>query len=404
MSVSLNLTTGTEDRAYFLSLLERLAEPVLTAAADRSLRGALPVPPGRELPSYFGPAEAVTRLLAGISPWLESDAGDSRERCLREKLRPLAKVAITGFTDPRCPDFVGNEKGHTHIEAAYLGQALLQAPGTLWESQTPEHQTQIAAWMRAAGRAQAPVFNNHLLFHSLLEAALARFTGDWDRLRVDYALRQHEQWYAGDGWYLDGPEFHQDYYNSFVIHAFLLETLRAVDGGPEWDHHDFTKRMLARAQRHAVCLERLISPEATIPVVGRSIVYRAGTLTLLAYLALNQQLPGSLPPGQVRAACAAVTRRLMEAPGVFDQQGWLQIGWCGAQDDLGEPYIAVSSLYLAANILLPLGLPPEAPFWSEPAQPWTSRRAYSGQPIPRDHSLSGDVLSTSQLQWGTVSW
>lgn len=337
MSALRNLTAGNEDRSYFLSLLERLAVPVLTAAANRSLRRTIPVPPGRELPSYFGPAEAVTRLLAGISSWLECDAGGSQEQCLREKLRPLAKVAITGFTDPNCPDFVGNEKGHTHIEGAYLGQALLQAPEVLWESQTPEHQTQITAWMRAASRAQVPVFNNHLLFHSLLEAALARFAGDWDRLRVDYALRQHEQWYAGDGWYLDGPEFHLDYYNSFVIHPFLLETLRIVDGEPGWDRHDFSKRMLARAQRHAVCLERFISPEGTIPVVGRSVVYRTGTLTLLAYLALNKRLPASLPPGQVRSACAAVTRRLMEAPGVFDREGWLQIGWLGEQDDLGEP-------------------------------------------------------------------
>ena len=41
---------------------------------------------------------------------------------------------------------------------------------------------------------------------------------DWDRVRVDYALRQHEQWYKGDGTYGDGPDFHWDYYNSLVIH------------------------------------------------------------------------------------------------------------------------------------------------------------------------------------------
>lgn len=29
---------------------------------------------------------------------------------------------------------------------------------------------------------------------------------DWDPMRVDYALKQHEQWYLGDGMYSDGPE------------------------------------------------------------------------------------------------------------------------------------------------------------------------------------------------------
>ena len=33
-------------------------------------------------------------------------------------------------------------------------------------------------------------------------------------MRIDYALRQHEQWYKGDGIYGDGPQFHFDYYNA----------------------------------------------------------------------------------------------------------------------------------------------------------------------------------------------
>ena len=46
-------------------------------------------------------------------------------------------------------------------------------------------------------------------------------------MRVDYALRQHDQWYKGDGIYGDGPQFHWDYYNSFVIHPMLLDVLDA---------------------------------------------------------------------------------------------------------------------------------------------------------------------------------
>ena len=55
-------------------------------------------------------------------------------------------------------------------------------------------------------------------------------------MRVDYALRQHDQWYKGDGAYGDGPTFHWDYYNSFVIHPMLLDVLDVVrrrDAGVE---------------------------------------------------------------------------------------------------------------------------------------------------------------------------
>ena len=65
-------------------------------------------------------------------------------------------------------------------------------------------------------------------------------------MRVDYALRQHEQWYKGDGAYGDGPAFHWDYYNSFVIHPMLLDVLDACgDETPAW------KDLVARASSRA---------------------------------------------------------------------------------------------------------------------------------------------------------
>ena len=54
-------------------------------------------------------------------------------------------------------------------------------------------------------------------------------------MRVDYALRQHAQWYKGDGVYGDGPAFHWDYYNSFVIQPMLLDVLRLLSStAPDW--------------------------------------------------------------------------------------------------------------------------------------------------------------------------
>jgi len=74
-------------------------------------------------------------------------------------------------------------------------------------------------------RPITPPFNNWLLFSAAVEAGLKSLGAGWDRTRVDYALRQHEQWYKGDGAYSDGPDFHWDYYNSFVIHPLLLAIL-----------------------------------------------------------------------------------------------------------------------------------------------------------------------------------
>lgn len=35
----------------------------------------------------------------------------------------------------------------------------------------------------------------------------------------------NEEWYKGDGWYGDGPDFHFDYYNSFVIQPMIIQVL-----------------------------------------------------------------------------------------------------------------------------------------------------------------------------------
>ena len=104
-------------------------------------------------------------------------------------------------------------------------------------------------------------------------------------------------------------------------------------------------------------------------------------------MALRRELPEGVTPGQVRAALSAVQARTLEAPGTFDGGGWLRIGPAGHQPGIGERYISTGSLYLCATALLPLGLPPVDPFWTEPARPWTSKVAWAGDPFPIDHAL-----------------
>ena len=84
---------------------------------------------------------------------------------------------------------------------------------------------------------------------------------------------------------------------------------------------------------------------------------------------------------------------MIEAPGTFDANGWLQIGFCGHQPALGEGYISTGSLYLCAAGLLPLGLSPEDEFWSAPVAPWTSQKIWSGENLSADHAIS-DVRKT----------
>ena len=175
-------------------------------------------------------------------------------------------------------------------------------------------------------RKLQPSFNNWLLFSAMIEAFFCKYGRAWDTVRIDYALRQVQEWYKGDGTYGDGPEFRWDYLDSFVIHPMLLSILDAVQ--TITDRWTFLRKTVEeRARRYAAVQERLISPEGTIPPVGRSLSYRFGTLHHLAEMAWRRDLPEGVSPAQVRCAMTAVMTRMIEAPGTFDSKGWLTIGF-----------------------------------------------------------------------------
>lgn len=382
------------DRSYWVDVLTLVARPVLEAGAVGALRMRMPVeykPDPTKDPSYtdrtnYTYLEAVGRLLCGIAPWLELAELTGREEALRQEFADLARATIRAGVDPTSPDFLNFQEGQQPIvDAAFLAHAFLRAPTALWGQLDEQVQQNVITAMRTI-RTRKPHFNNWLLFAAMVEAFLYRAGAEWDPMRVDYALRQHEQWYLGDGLYGDGPEFHWDYYNSYVIQPMLIDILGAVAGvDGTWDR--MFVEVLRRAQRYAAVQERLISPEGTFPAIGRSLAYRFGAFQLLAQVALRNELPADIAPAQVRCALTAVIRRMIEAPGTFDDNGWLRIGFCGGQPDMGERYISTGSLYLCAAGLLPLGLCPEAEFWrAEPAL-WTAQKVWSGVDVPCDHAL-----------------
>jgi len=375
------------DRQVWVQTLRRIADPVLTNLANGTLKARMPVEQAagakRDDVTHL---EAIGRLVAGIAPWLELAPDGSAEGALREKYADLTRRAIARAVDPASPDFLNFSRGgQPLVDAAFLAQGILRAPRALAASLDATTKTQLVAALESS-RSITPGFNNWLLFSATVEAGLAKLGASWDRMRVDYALRQHEQWYKGDGVYGDGPAFHWDYYNSFVIQPMMLDVLDVCrDERPAWK--ELAPRADERARRYAAILERLIAPDGTFPAVGRSIAYRFGALQVLAQMALRHALPKEVSPAQVRSALTAVIRRQIDAPGTFDAGGWLRIGFAGHQPGVGERYISTGSLYLCSVALLPLGLPPADEFWGAPPQPWTSVLAWSGKPFPIDHAI-----------------
>lgn len=385
---------GRNEREYWVETLTTIASPVLKGMASRTLKATMPVEgigDGRYDRKHFSHLEAIARTLVGIAPWLDSRPSDPAEEELRREYAELARRSIDAATDPQSPDYVNFSFSFQPIvDAAFLSHAILRAPNELWHKLDDKVKANLAAGLKAT-RSRKPHFNNWLLFSASIETALRLMGEDWDPMRIDYALRQHEQWYLGDGMYADGPEFHWDYYNSFVIHPMLVDIIGAVSSEyPEWGA--LKPNIVKRARRYGEILERLIAPDGTFPPIGRSLAYRFGALQHLSQMALQHTLPAGVAPSQVRSALTAVIRRTMQVPGNFDERGWMKIGFCGSQLEVGEMYISTGSLYLCTTVFLALGLPPEDEFWSDIPREWTSKKMWSGQPAAADHALDHKAI------------
>lgn len=383
-------TTGAADRRYWIEQLTRIANPVLEHLAEGTLKQHMPYETRHSSAEHRQVSflEAVGRTICGIAPWLELGPDESEEGRLRAHYIDLVVRGLRNGVDPQSPDhlmFAGSE-AQPLVDAAFLAEGVLRAPTQIWGRLEPQtRQRLIAEWK--ASRSIKAYESNWLLFASMIEAALLEFTGEYDEARLMHGIKRfRDEWYKGDAWYGDGADLHLDYYNSLVIHPMLTEVLRIMKKH-NLEGADFLPTQEQRLARYAAQLERMISPEGTYPVIGRSITYRCGSLHALADAAWLHLLPSTLAPAQVRCALTAVMRRQLSQPRTFDAQGWLRVGFAGSQSRMGETYINTGSLYLCTAAFLPLGLPATDSFWACPAVAWTSLKAWNGIDVGEDHAL-----------------
>ncbi len=382
--------TGMDDRRVWVETLTRIAAPVLENLAAGTLKQNMPFEslsrePLRREVSYL---EAVGRTICGIAPWLELGPDDTEEGKLRAHFIDLVVKGLKNGVNPQSPDHLMFDRRHSQplVDAAFLAEGILRAPTQIWgrlDQQTRDWL--VGEWKTSRGIK--PYECNWLLFASIVECALLEFTGECDMQRLMYGVnRFRHEWYKGDGWYGDGPDFHLDYYNSLVIHPMFTETLQVLKKHG-LEGADFLPTQTERHGRLAAQLERMISPEGSYPVTGRSIVYRFGSFHALAAAAQLHILPADVSPAQVRCALTAVIQRQLAQPRTFDPNGWLRIGYTGSQIRMSEDYINTGSLYLCTAALLPLGLPADDPFWAAPARDWTAKKAWNGEDVGADHAI-----------------
>lgn len=378
------------DRKYWVDMLCKISEPVLKNMSKGELRKNMelefsPIWDGRSREVAY--METFGRLMAGIAPWLNLPDDNTEEGKLRKQMREWALQSYANAVNPDSPDYLKwSGEAQALVDAAYLANSFIRAPEALWEpldEKTKERYIEAFRGLRTISHA----YNNWILFRATIEAFFASIDQEYDGFVMTVAIRKMEEWYLGDGWYSDGPEFSLDYYNGYVIHPMFVEILdimrqKKISSPVSQD------LALRRMQRYNELIERLISPEAAYPAVGRSVTYRMGAFQTLALSAWKYGLPKTLTNGQVRNALTSVMKRMFSVEGNFGEKGFLQLGFVGHQPGLADYYTNNGSLYMTSLVFLPLGLPADHDFWTSAPEEWTSQKAWGGKAFRKDYHES----------------
>lgn len=379
------------DRQVWADLCYKISQPVLENMSKGNFQKDFPLElsptwDGRDTKVAY--LETFARLMAGISPWLALPDDGTPEGKQRKQLHEWAIQAYKNAVDPNSPDKITwlTNTSQPLCDASYLVESFMRAPEATWGQLDEVTKKRYIEGLKSL-RTIRPAYNNWLLFRAMVEVFFMSIGEDVDEYALSVGLQKMSEWYLSDGWYSDGPEYAMDYYNSYVMHPMMVEVVEMCK------KHKFRTPIsldlaVKRMNRFNTILERFISPEGAYPAVGRSVIYRMGAFQTLAMSAWKYGLPKDLTNGSVRSALTCVMKRMFAVDGNFDDKGYLRLGFAGHQPNLANYYSNNGSLYMTSLVFMPLGLPADHPFWTAPAEPWTSQKAWSGQEFPEDYHTS----------------
>lgn len=384
-------TVEKTDRQVWADLCYKISQPVLENMSKGNFQKDFPLElsptwDGRDTKVAY--LETFARLMAGISPWLALPDDGTLEGKQRKQLHEWAIQAYKNAVDPNSPDKITwlTNTSQPLCDASYLVESFMRAPEATWGQLDEVTKKRYIEGLKSL-RTIRPAYNNWLLFRAMVEVFFMSIGEDVDEYALSVGLQKMSEWYLSDGWYSDGPEYAMDYYNSYVMHPMMVEVVEMCK------KHKFSTPIsldlaVKRMNRFNTILERFISPEGAYPAVGRSVIYRMGAFQTLAMSAWKYGLPKDLTNGSVRSALTCVMKRMFAVDGNFDDKGYLRLGFAGHQPNLANYYSNNGSLYMTSLVFMPLGLPADHPFWTAPAEPWTSQKAWSGQEFPEDYHTS----------------
>ena len=265
-------------------------------------------------------------------------------------------------TDPSNPYTYWGDIGHLDqriVESADLAVAIWMSRERVFNKMTKAEQEQIIAWLSQVD-GKGTYTDNWILFTAITQAVryYLGFPSPLDDL--DDRLSRINEFYRGDGWYVDGPTNEFELYNAWMFgwHYFLWAW---IDGDRKPEHR---KQVLERGRSFLEGFLHFFGANGSYPAWGRSVVYRFAAIAPFALGHVLKIAPDD--PGLLRRASSGCIRYFYDR-GFFDPiHHFVRQGYHGEFPLAGEAYISPGSPYWCCHGLFALTFDPDDPFWTAP--------------------------------------
>ncbi len=350
----MRLHTKQDYQRLLLDIVKPLKDKFTEEKAGIRICGA-----GACYPEKVIEMEGFARLLWGLVPFW---AGGGREKEFEEIYR---KGLVSG-TDPKGEEYWGDceDFDQRFVEMAPIALGLLMVPEVLWEPLTDEEKGHLASWLGQINSHELPECNWYY-FRVLVNLALKERECSYDEGLMESDLEQIEEWYLGNGWYVDGASRQKDYYSAFAMEFY--SQIYAVFGKAQ------DPKRCGRFKRQAKefageYLYWFDNTGAALPF-GRSLIYRFAQTAFWAGALFSGG--NSVSAGAVKGIINRNVRYWLSGE-IFQADQTLNVGYRYANLTMAERYNSPSSPYWALKTFLLLALPDEHPYWEAIEEPLPS--------------------------------
>lgn len=327
----------------------------------------------RGMPDSVDAIESFARIASAWGTWLRNPANPSTLTFQDSELNleTLLRGALLDGTNPANPSTYWGDIGHLDqriVESADIAVAIWMSRERVFHRMTKAEQEQIIGWLAQVDR-KGTYTDNWILFTAIVQAVRHHlgFPAPLDDL--DFRLMQIDEFYRGDGWYVDGPSDEYELYNAWMFGwHYLLWTW--IDGDRRPEHR---QNVLERAHSFIGGFLHLFGANGSYPAWGRSIVYRFAAVAPFAVGHFLKIAPDD--PGLLRRVSSGSIRYFYDR-GLFEpHHHFVRQGYHGDFPAAGEAYISPGSPYWCCHGLFALTFDHDDPFWTAIESPLPVERA-----------------------------